>query len=75
MAADKKSAVDAKSASTLTGPQLVRLECVSLAYRHDRPAGDVVAKAAELERYVLIGRPAPAKAGNDGQVEQESDPI
>ena len=76
MAATKNSAAaDVKPASALTAPQQVRLECVQLAYRHDRSAEDCVAKAADLEKYVLIGRPAPVKTGNDGQVGPDADPI
>lgn len=74
MAAARQSH-DAKIASELTGPQQVRLECVKLAYRHDRSAEDSVAKAADLERYVLIGKPAPVQTGNGGQVEPDIDPI
>lgn len=69
------AAADAVVASTMSTPQHVRLECVKLAYRHDRTAQDTIAKAVDLERYVLIGQPASAHAENDGQAAQDSGPI
>lgn len=38
--------------SLLTTPQHVRLECVKLAFRHDRSAEDTIAKATEFEKYI-----------------------
>ena len=77
MAAKKPTpeGTDVIHASTMSTPQQVRLECVKLVYRHDRTSEDAIAKAEKLERFVLLGQPAPAQAGNDGQVEQGSDPI
>jgi hypothetical protein len=36
----------------------VRIEALRLAHRHDLPAKAVIERAAELEAYVLNGRPA-----------------
>lgn len=58
---------DAIVATPLTNEQQVRLECAKLAYRHDRSAKDVVAKAADLERYVLAGQAASGEPEQDGQ--------
>lgn len=68
------SLVDADLTTPLTGPQYARLECVKLAFRHDRTASDAVAKAAELERFVIEGKPAAPAGANAGQVGPEADP-
>lgn len=69
---------DAKSTPPLTPTQQIRLESVSLAYRHDRSAEDVIERATKLAAYVegpkaaAKGKP---KAANGEQVEPDSDLI
>lgn len=77
---------DAKTTSRLTQDQQIRLECVALAYRHDRTTGDVIARATDLEKFVggylsepeQVATPAPVKIGKgakDKQVEPDNDLI
>lgn len=75
---------DAKTTSPLTQAQQIKLECVALAYRHDRTPGDVIARATELAVFVaglvpeLVATPAPVKIGKsakDKQVEPDHDLI
>lgn len=54
----------------LTTSQHIRLECVKLAFRHDRSSEDAVAKAEVLEKYVT-GDDAKAPSV-DGQGEPDA---
>lgn len=63
---------DAKFTPLLTNTQHIRLELVKLAYRHDRSAADVIARATALEDHV---NGKPEQSGSvDGYVEP-NDPI
>lgn len=69
---------DAKTTPPLTPTQQIRLESVSLAYRHDRSAEDVIERASKLATWVE-GNKATAKKGakapaavNDEQAEPDS---
>lgn len=48
----------------------IRLECLQLAHRHDKPPGDVVAVAKVYEEYI-VAEATPAKPkrswGSDNQ--------
>lgn len=75
---------DAKSTSALTQPQQIRIECVALAYRHDRSPEDVIDRATKLEAFVVgpvpeqVAAPALVKIGKgtkDKQVEPDTDLI
>jgi len=71
---------DANNTSPLTPAQQIRLESVSLAYRHDRSPEDVLERASKLATWVE-GNQAAAKPGKPGkaakgeQVAPESDLI
>lgn len=69
---------DVKTTSALTPTQQIRLESVSLAYRHDRSPEDVIERASKLAAWVE-GNKAAGKKGakaptpaNDEQAEPES---
>jgi hypothetical protein len=71
---------DVKSTPSLTPAQQIRLESVSLAYRHDRSTEDVIKRAEDLAKFVegkqAAAKPGkPGKAANGEQVEPESDLI
>ena len=81
---------DVKTTTPLTPAQQIRLESVSLAYRHDRPTEDIVKRAEDLAKFVegkdaALGVPGAAKATtkrgvpgkivNDEQVAPEGDLI
>jgi len=77
---------DAKLTSSLTQSQEIRLESVSLAYRHDRSPEDVIERASKLATWVEGEKAAakpdipvktgkPGKAANGEQVVPESDLI
>ena len=81
---------DVKNTPPLTPAQQIRLESVSLAYRHDRSPEDVIERASKLADWVegpkaVVGVPAAAKATtkrgapgkvvNDEQVVPDSDLI
>lgn len=72
---------DAKTTPPLTPTQQIRLESVSLAYRHDRSPEDVIERATKLAAWVE-GNKAAAKKGakapsvaNGEQVEPDTDLI
>lgn len=69
---------DAKTTTPLTPAQQIRLESVSLAYRHDRSTEDVIARASALAEWVegprVTGKGKP-KPVNDEQVGPETDLI
>ena len=61
---------DAKSQSLLTQSQRIRLELLSMAYRHDRSPDDVIDRARKMEGYVNELAPeavekSPRKRGKD----------
>ncbi len=58
---------DVKTTPMLTPAQQIRLESVSLAYRHDRSPEDIVKRAEELAKFVE-GKQAAAKPGKPGKV-------
>lgn len=75
---------DAKTTSALTQPQQIRIECVALAYRHDRSPEDVIDRATKLAAFVAgpepeqVAAPEPVKTGKavkDKQVVPDSDLI
>ena len=81
---------DAKITSALTQSQEIRLESVSLAYRHDRSPEDVIERASKLATWVegdraALGEPGavkavgkrgvPGKPANGEQVVPEADLI
>ena len=71
---------DAKLTSSLTQSQEIRLESVSLAYRHDRSPEDVIERASKLATWVegekAASKPGkPGKPANGEQVVPESDLI
>lgn len=81
---------DVKTTPPLTPEQQIRLESISLAYRHDRSAEDVIERASKLAAWVegpkaVLGVPGAAKATtkrgvpgkvvNDEQVEPDTDLI
>jgi hypothetical protein len=51
-----------KPKSELPHSQDVRLECIRIAYRHDRDAALVIQRALALEEYVLTGKQAALPA-------------
>lgn len=69
---------DAISTPPLTQSQQIRLESVSLAYRHDRSPEDVIDRASKLATWVegpkATGK-AKAKPVNGEQVVPEDDLI
>lgn len=65
---------DEKVTSPLTPAQRVRLECVQLAYRHDRSPQDITVRADGLAAFVMDGKPAPGTSGNGGQAGPETSP-
>ena len=69
---------DATTTPPLTQAQQIRLESVSLAYRHDRSPEDVIARASTLAAFVegpkATGK-AKAKPVNDEQVGPDTDLI
>lgn len=77
---------DAKTTPPLTPEQQIRLESVSLAYRHDRSPEDVIERASKLASWVEGNQAAakpdnpvktgkPGKAAKGEQVAPESDLI
>lgn len=67
---------DVKSTTLLTPEQQIRLESVSLAYRHDRSAEDVIARASTLANWVEGDKAAAKgkpKAVNGEQVAPDGD--
>lgn len=75
---------DAKTTSALTQPQQIALECLALAYRHDRSPEDAIDRATKLAVFVTgpvpeqVAAPEPVKTGKgakDKQVVPESDLI
>ena len=69
---------DAKSTPPLTPAQQIRLESVSLAYRHDRSPEDVIARASTLSDWVIGDKAAgkaKAKTANGEQVAPDGDLI
>ena len=58
---------DVKITTPLTPAQQIRLESVSLAYRHDRSPEDVIDRASKLASWVE-GKQAAAKPGKPGKV-------
>lgn len=69
---------DVKNTPLLTPAQQIRLESVSLAYRHDRSPEDVIERASKLASWVegnkaavKKGAKAPSTA-NDEQAEPDS---
>lgn len=60
---------DDKSTTLLTQPQQIRVECLKIAYRHDRSPQDAVAKAEELEKYITGD--ADSSAPTDRQAEPD----
>ena len=71
---------DAKSTTALTQSQEIRLESVSLAYRHDRSPEDVIERASKLASWVegekAAAKPVKSgKAANGEQVVPDSDLI
>lgn len=69
---------DAKTTPPLTPAQQIRLESVSLAYRHDRSAEDVIARATAIADWVEGRRTAgkaKAKPANGEQVGSDTDLI
>jgi hypothetical protein len=72
---------DVKNTPPLTPAQQIRLESVSLAYRHDRSPEDVIERATKLAAWVEGNKAATKKGAkapsvaNDEQVEPENDLI
>lgn len=67
---------DAKPTPALTPAQQIRLESVSMTYRHDRPTDEVIKRATELSKFIEGSRAAKGKlAANGQQVEPEDDLI
>lgn len=65
----------------LTPGEQIRLECVSLAYRHDRDTQTIIDRAMDFEEYVVgvqaevsIGLKT-SKASKGRQVGPDTDPI
>jgi hypothetical protein len=59
----------------LTQIQKIRIECVKVAFRHDRNAVDVLAKAKEFEGYITGGAKSvevTGEAQTDGQADTDS---
>ena len=69
---------DVKTTPPLTPAQQIRLESVSLAYRHDRSPEDVITRATVLSDWVMGDKAAARgkpKAANGEQVGPDTDLI
>lgn len=71
---------DVKFTSVLTPSQQIRLESVTLAFRHDRASEDIIKRASDLAAFIEGPKAATkvgklSKGANDEQVGPDTDLI
>ncbi len=56
----------------------LRIEILKLCHRHDRPTAEIVARASELETFVISSRPMDTRGKNPSRIpkaDKERSPV